>query len=470
MLSFFKINDPLRLIALLFLLILIRLPIWLSGIPLMSEEIHWITLGQKLADGSMMYQDVWDNIAPLSAGVYWFAAKFFGGTQVTFFVIASILTFFQSFLFNTMLNRSEAYKQKTFIPGFLYLVFSNISYDFMTLSPILISLTFLLFGLRNILRMERTDTEQSILNTGIFFGLASLAYLPSFSFLLMGIFALASFRVTSLRRLFLAFVGFTIVWGSYFLYLYYNSNITEFVKLCILTITQLEHNFILSWEQMLILMILPTIIFLLGAFRTFSYNSFINSQQSIQQVMLIWVITASLSIIFSQYTASFQLILFVPSLAFFCTHELLLIRRGIFAESTLWVYCSLLLAIMYTTAFDILPKKIESPYSNAWSKTISFGDEIGKSVLVFGTNYDYYQDKKLATPYLNWRVCQNYFSNVDSYDQLRVIYNEFDQDLPETIIDSNNQGEQILDFLTIIKDKYERIEMNDGTIIFQKIK
>lgn len=470
MLSFFKINDPLRLIILLFLLIVIRIPIWMSDIPLLSDEIHWMTLGNKLAEGNRMYVDIWDNIAPLSASIYWLIAITFGVSQKVFFVFAAILTFIQSYLFNLMMNRSEAFKQKTFVPGLLYLIFSNISYDFMTLSPALISLTFILFGLRNLLRMERTDVEQSILNTGIFFGLASLAFMPSFSFLLMGIFALATFRVSSLNRLFLAFVGFTIIWGGYFVFLYYIDGLDEFFSQCMFSIPNLVHDYQLSWEQMLILMVVPIIILILGMLKTFSYNAFINSQQNIQQLMLIWVITASLSIFFSSFTISYQLILFVPALSFFSAHALLIIRKKFFAEITLWVYSLVLFAIMYSSAFDILPKKIETPYEKAWAKNTPIPLEYGKKMLVFGRGYKYYKDHELATPYLNYNVCKTFFKNIDNYNEIRSIYNAFEKDMPDVIVDTNGEGEKLLDFITIIKKKYERIELENGVIIFSKLK
>lgn len=468
MLSFFKINDPFRLIILIILLVVIRLPIWLSDIPLLSDEIHWMTLGNKLAEGNKMYVDIWDNIAPLSAGVYWLTALTFGISQKVFFVIASILTLIQSYLFNLMMNRSEAYKQKSFVPGFMYLLFSNISYDFMTLSPTLISLTFLLFGLRNLLRMERTDVEQSILNTGIFFGLASLAYMPSFSFLLMGIFALATFRVSSFNRLFLAFVGFTIIWGGYFVYLYYIDGVEEFISLCMLSLPNLSHNFQLSWEQMLILMALPTFIIVIGMFKTFSYNAFINSQQNIQQLMLIWIITASLSIFFSSFTTSYQLILFIPAISFFCAHELLIIKKALFAEITLWVYSISLLAIMFSTAFDVLPKKIETPYENAWAQDIPDLSSYGKKMLVFGDEYKYYKDHDLATPYLNYNVCKNFFKEIDNYNEIRTIYNAFEKDMPDVIVDLNGDGQKLLNYITLIKNQYEQQELEDGTTIFSK--
>ncbi|ANQ48868.1 hypothetical protein MY04_1492 [Flammeovirga sp. MY04] len=468
MLSFFKVNDPLRVIFIFILLVIIRLPIWLSDIPLLTEEIHWFTLGAKLAEGKAMYRDVWDNVAPISAGFYWLIAKFFDGSRTAYFIIAAFLTALQSIMFNSMMNRSEAYKQKTFVPGFIYLIASNFSFDFMTLSPTLISLTFLLIGLRSLLRMERTDTEQSILNTGVFFGLASMAYLPSFSFLLMGIFALATFRVSSFQRLFLAFIGFSLVWGSYLIYLYYNQALESFVQASLMSIGWNEHDFIQSWDQILIILGFPLLMFIFGSFRTFSNNAFINYQQSIQQVMLIWVITAIISLIFSIYTTTFQLILFVPAIAFFTAHELLMIRRSLIGEITTAFYTLSLLGIMYATAFGFLPKNLDSPYQDALSEPINGLEMLGERVIVFGDNFNYLNGKKLATGYLNWEVCNRFFDQVDSYDEIRSIYNSFEEDMPDAIVDLNGKGEQVLSYLSIIKEQYEKVILDNGAIIYKR--
>ncbi|OHX65831.1 hypothetical protein [Flammeovirga pacifica] len=470
MLSFFKINDPLRVIFIFILLVIIRLPIWLSDIPLLTEEIHWLTLGAKLAEGKAMYRDVWDNVAPLSAGIYWFAAKFLGGSRAVYFAIAAFLTSIQSIMFNSMMNRSEAYKQKTFIPGFIYLIASNFSFDFMTLSPTLISLTFLLIGLRSLLRMERTDTEQSILNTGVFFGLAALAYLPSFSFLLMGIFALATFRVSSFQRLLLALIGFSLVWGAYLVFLFYNQALESFIQASIMSIGWNDHDFIQSWDQVLILLGFPLLMFIFGSFRTFSYNAFINSQQAIQQVMLIWVITALLSLFFSIYTTTFQLILFVPAIAFFTAHELLMIRKSLIGEITIFFYTFTLLAIMYATAFNFIPKKLTSPYEGALSVEVNGLDELGERVIVFGDDFNYLKGKKLATGYLNWEVSNRIFDRIDSYDEIRSIYNSFEEDMPDAIVDLNGKGAHVLSYLSIIKQQYKEITTENDVIIYKRIK
>ncbi len=70
MLTFFRVNDPYRIIGIFVLLLLLRLPYWISGDHLTLPELNWMLLGERLAEGNRLYSGVWDNTGPLSAGVY----------------------------------------------------------------------------------------------------------------------------------------------------------------------------------------------------------------------------------------------------------------------------------------------------------------------------------------------------------------------------------------------------------------
>ena len=81
MLSFFKINDPYRLISVFILLLAIRLPVILDPESLTLLELKWMLVGEKMGNGSTVYLDIIDDTAPFSAGVYWLADIIFGIAQ-----------------------------------------------------------------------------------------------------------------------------------------------------------------------------------------------------------------------------------------------------------------------------------------------------------------------------------------------------------------------------------------------------
>ncbi len=85
MISFFRLNDPYRIIGIFILLLLIRLPALLGFVPLLQPELGWMLLGESLAEGRILYEGVWDNTGPFSAAVYWFMNLLFGRSQLAFY-------------------------------------------------------------------------------------------------------------------------------------------------------------------------------------------------------------------------------------------------------------------------------------------------------------------------------------------------------------------------------------------------
>ena len=102
-----------------------------------------------MASGDILYKDLWDNIAPLSATSYWIMHVLFGKSQLAYQIVALILVLIQSVQFNSILIRNNAYNESSYIPAALYVIVGSIFFDFMTLSPQLIALTFILPALNN---------------------------------------------------------------------------------------------------------------------------------------------------------------------------------------------------------------------------------------------------------------------------------------------------------------------------------
>jgi hypothetical protein len=70
LLGYFRINDPYRLVIIFILLLILRLPYLISSEWLSIPELKWMLIGERMNDGAMLYVDIWDDIAPLSALVY----------------------------------------------------------------------------------------------------------------------------------------------------------------------------------------------------------------------------------------------------------------------------------------------------------------------------------------------------------------------------------------------------------------
>ena len=138
MLSFFRINDPYRLAFVLVLLLIFRLPFIIYGIPLTLPELKWMLVGEAMANGKMLYRDIWENIGPLSAFIYQSVDFLFGRSQLAYQLISLILVFIQAVIFNRLLLINKAYNENSYVPALIYTICMSMTFEFLTLSPILI--------------------------------------------------------------------------------------------------------------------------------------------------------------------------------------------------------------------------------------------------------------------------------------------------------------------------------------------
>ena len=77
------------------MLLAIRLPFLLNEGLLQAAELKWLLLGQKMGEGNLLYADIWDNTAPLAAGVYWLLDVLFGRSAMAHHVVSLLLVWVQ---------------------------------------------------------------------------------------------------------------------------------------------------------------------------------------------------------------------------------------------------------------------------------------------------------------------------------------------------------------------------------------
>jgi len=161
LLNYFKTNDPYRLIALFLILLLIRLPFMIVNPEMIGAELKWLLIGERLSEGGTLYIDVWDDIAPISAGFYWIMDLVFGRAVVAGLIISYLLVCYQSYIFNNLLIRNNIYPQSTYLPAFFYGMFMSSSFDMFYLSPPVIGMTFLIPALSNIFSHIQFRTDKA---------------------------------------------------------------------------------------------------------------------------------------------------------------------------------------------------------------------------------------------------------------------------------------------------------------------
>ncbi|MGV3539036.1 MAG: hypothetical protein ACO1OQ_04450 [Rufibacter sp.] len=138
MIRFFRSLFPSRWVVLVLLFLLIRLPLIFFGLPATLSELHHVLLGERLHAGFVLYRDVYDTTAPLSAAVYWLLDALFGKSYLAHRLLATFLIGYQAFLLNYIFNRNQVHPQKSFLPALLYLLFGSVFFELDVFSPLLL--------------------------------------------------------------------------------------------------------------------------------------------------------------------------------------------------------------------------------------------------------------------------------------------------------------------------------------------
>lgn len=437
MLGFFRINDPYRLLILFLAVLLLRLPYLIGSEPLVYE-INWLLIGEALNSGKVLYRDLVSPIAPLAAWIYLGVEFIFGKSILALQLLSILLVTYQFSLFNNIMLRNKAYNENSYIPALIYALMMFTFYDFFTLSPALISLTFILLVFDNIyLRIENKLQDVTILKTGIFMGLAVLFYLPSVFFLIATLLSFALLTSLVLRRYLLFLYGFSFPIVIIMIYYYWQDGLEDFI-------TQWAHfnlsdsvTPVLDLQSILVIIIFPTIIFLFALYKTFTATRFTNYQLRVQQVMFIMLLAALGSWWTSELQAPFELLVFVPSFAFFIIHLIFQFRSKLKAELLTIIFSILIISITYSIYYQNNSIRFFGNFNELRSKKSIYSEQIdGKSTMILGGSIEMYQDaNKIATRFYHPKLSENILYEMGDKEQMITLYDDIQKNQPEVMLD-----------------------------------
>lgn len=469
MLSYFRINDPYRLGVIFAFLVLVRLSIFLGGFPEHISELKWMVMGERLSGDAVLYVGLWDNFPPLSAAVYRIIDSIFDRSPLTNHLLSLFLVLIQSFLFNNLLLKHRAYNENTYVPAFLYAVLMNLFFDFYLLPPVLMGLTFILLALDNIItHLGDTRNDQLVLYTGLYLGVANLFYYPTFIILAAVYVAYAFLTATSIRRYLLLTFGYCLPLVITWIYYYLRGGMKEFYIDFVFSIFNVSSLNYLSPMSYLFLLIIPLGFSLVAIAKTLQSTRFTNQQERIQKLMLILLFFAALGWVFNKERAPFQLIIVMPPLAFFLTHYFLNVGVKWKAEV---LFASFLAGILFVNIITYQKAGFVTKYFNygnlevaptPWDNLVK-----GKKILYLGKNYSIYRDASLATPYFNWDLSKLHLNSSGYFDNLTAIYQNFQRELPEVIVDEIGVMTEIMGKMPTIKEAYQS-RGNNGQVYIRR--
>ncbi|MFN4147690.1 MAG: DUF6427 family protein [Runella sp.] len=454
MLSFFKINGLFQILSCIMVLVLLQLPYYLSPPPLLISELEAMLIGEKMGQGFMLYREVWDNVSPLSAVVYWCLDELFGRSLVAHRTLANLLILFQALYFNYISIQRQLFTERNYLPGILYLLFINLSYDCSTLSPALMATTFLLLAFGTLIRqMQREGVTDEVFEMGFYLSLASLFYLPMSLFFVWALVSLLLYTGANLRQYALAVFGYLFPIGLTFLLFFFQDSLDD-LKRNLLQFSFATHRYSLTdFRGILFSMSAMVILGVLGFFQTLGYARFVNYQARCQQIMVVWFITAALAIVLVSYLAPMQMIAFIAPSAFFAVNFFLLMRRRWLTEA---VFLVLFIGVFLLRYDIIFPKSSVRQLQHLQVKEALLPAAIRhQKILVIGKNEGEYYSNQPTTAYLNWELARYDFENLDSYESVISIFDNFTSDPPTYVIDKENLMPKVFARLPELSARYQ---------------
>ena len=457
MLTYFRVNDPYRVLGAFVLLILIRLPYLLYGSPITLPELNWMLVGERLSQGHALYTGVWDDTGPLAALIYTLIEFVFNRSATVYVILSIFLTTYQALLFNNFLLNKKAYDENTFVPALAYVLFSSFSVDFYFLSPVLISLTWILLAMRNVFyRIESRSRDNRILGTGIYLGLAALCYLPSIIFLVSTFMAYLLFTNVSFRRYLLLLYGTAMPLLVAATFYFMNDSLDTFVSQYLLTYVEEGRKIFTGPLALLYIGTIPLIFLLISIYRV-GQQRFTNQQTKLQQIMFIKIMATLGTLFFVRDLAPYHLLPLVPPLAFYTTHYLLSIRRYLLAELATFLLAILCILNGYAFLFGWFSLHQIFPAKDLMVQKTTYEEMVkGKRVLVLGDNLNIYQEAIPATPYLDWQLASRQLLAIDYFNNLTEVYNNFSADMPEIVIDLENVMPHLQERIPLLERAYRQ--------------
>lgn len=457
MLSFFRVNAVYQIFSLLILLILIRMPVYLVGLPQLIPELQWMLVGEQINKGFVMYSDIWDNTAPLSSLVYAGVDGIFGRSQAAYQIIALLVTYFQTLYFTIMINNRDIFVKRNYLPGLFYLLFMNISFDCCTLSPVLMATTFILLAFGTLVKqMSRLEATDEVFEVGFFIGIATLLYPPTGIFILWATASLLFFSGANLRQHSLSIFGFLFPLLLTALFFYLNGTYEAFYRNFISSVLQIRQYNLNDFRTLLATLLLPMGFGVFGFLRLVNAVGFNNYQVRCQQVMMIWGITGIVSIGLMPFLAPMQFIIFVPPFAFFTVSYFNNYKKAWLAELIcLFLFAGVLLIHYQAVYFKGVETLVQ--LKNLKLKEESDLKIQNKKILVLGEGIEEYKNNYVATPYINWSLAKYELENLDNYDNVISILRNFEKDAPEVIIDKVNLSPKLFKRIPALARKYHSI-------------
>jgi hypothetical protein len=456
LLSFFKVNDPFRLIGVgIYLIVMAILMLGFFYFPMTEPRLLWMVLGERLSEGFFLYQDVVDDTGPISSGFFTLVHYLFGRSVFAYELIGRLLVLFQIVYWNMILIRYRVFEENTYLPAIIMAALFHFSFDMPALSPALLGSTFLILALGQLFSQTllQKETSESTLLIGLYGGLATgfhLSYGIFFPYMIFVGIAISGF---SFRQLILSIMGFFLPILLVLVFYYWNNGLTETLQIWPLIFTYEKYAYqpILSW---LLLGAFPILLALIGYFYITVLRGSTVNQQKQRQLTIFWLIFSVLEFLLLKRQASFELVIFLPGLTYLITIFFLNLGKGILGKFAFFLLLIVMPAVGWWYWNEEAGKGSTYFIQSQPGTTIRPGEKI----MVFSNDPAPFLEGKLGGPFLNYQLSKSLLEREKTLAEKAKIFQNLSNQRPQTILDPEGKFKLLLEELPALRSLYSESE------------
>ena len=415
------------------------------------NQFHLLLVSSKVSNSKLLYTEVFDYLAPLP--IYFNALlNGIGSNSLLISEIAGFfLILFNSLFFNNLVDKYRLIEERTFVPGFIYLLFSSSIFTGFEFSPLLLASTFLLLATSSMLGIgkENSDKMKSSFTAGIYVGMAFICEQSMILFLCLGISASFYYSSKVFKTVLPFILGFTFPFIVLLNIYLFNDAHSSFFNYFI---TQYFFGEVLFYLPLVTLTpwLVITIFFLFLYFPVKLRFSFTNYVSKAHQIFVIWVVISFIISFFIKERSYDVIHIFTGPVAFVISFYFLNLRKRWLAEFYVFVIILFSFCFNYIDVFDINDKgvintrKVESKYD-------------GNSLLL-SNDIHFYTVNNHASAFTNWELEKRAFLNINKKENTTKVYEGIVNDYPKYIIDPDGIFDRVVEVIPLFKEKYRKVD------------
>ncbi len=447
MIRFFNAHFPSRILFLILIASLGAVTFILLDYPYSENILRWMMIGEKVADGHLVYKHVWMSEGPLFAWLSAFVFGLFQRSYISFSIFGLILILLQALNFTGILNQTKILKNRSYLPALIYILFFFTHYQLIGFTPELLGMTFILIAFRIIVLQQKSDrAAANQLNIGLLLGIAILCSSIYVYFIPLFLISIISLSSISARSFFLWLGGLLLPLFLVMTFMYLNEGLSYFNRFFLFRIFHFTNTENINIIKLLGLTGCILIPILAGILRSFSDSSAANFIEKLKRLFLLWFITSLLVMAIHVGKLDIRLIslLCVP-FSYYCSIFISGWKKQALAELVfVLIFAGLIGAGIYLNT-GIYNSKPQEP---------AVINERGKHVYYFEGSLALYENQKLGTVFVDRALTEKYL-RYETPEELISVYQAFNVDQPLFVIDDKEEHfKTILQRIPLLREDY----------------